>query len=286
MKLLFTTLCLLPFIISHAQKIHPLEPVSGNYKELSMLSASPAPGQEELDKITYPKNAKTSGIQFVGRDPSYLSQKQVEQLKSAVKPPANSSEQTQAELDYLMDLKLNRTQSQKTRALEIAPVGYWPPLEKGDAGYKIQDLYWEYEQITGKNINPEDYPHTTRLMEGINRDGRIIEFTLKYHFNRPRPYHLEDDLSPLATISTPSYPSGHTLWAYLQALTWAEIHPEMRLDFLEIALEVGVSREIMGIHYPSDEEAARQLAHQMLSIMMGNEEFVRDLEKAKAEWGL
>ena len=284
MRLLFTILCLLSFLIIHAQKIHPLEPISGHYKELSLLSASPAPGQEELDKISYPKNAKTSGIQFVGREPSYLSKKQVDQLKTAVKPPANSSRQTQAELDFLMDWKLNRTQSQKTRALEIAPVGYWPPPEKGDAGYKIQDLYWEYEQITGEKINPEDYPHTTRLMEGVNRDGRIIEFTLKYHFNRARPYHLEDDLSPLATISTPSYPSGHTLWAYLQALTWSELLPEKRLDFLEIAYEVGESREIMGIHYPSDEEAARQLAHKMLTMMLGNEAFLKDLEQAKAEW--
>lgn len=40
----------------------------------------------------------------------------------------------------------------------------------------------------------------------------------------------------------------------------------------------------MGIHYPSDEEAARVLAHSMLTAMWGNPGFQKDLEDAKSEW--
>lgn len=51
-----------------------------------------------------------------------------------------------------------------------------------------------------------------------------------------------------------------------------------------ILKKIGVSREIMGIHYPSDEEAARQLAHGMLSLMWNTDKFQNDFAKAKEEW--
>ena len=113
---------------------------------------------------------------------------------------------------------------------------------------------------------------------------RLMEFTVKYHLLRPRPYHLEPKLEPLARISSPSFASGHTLWAYIQAFAWSELIPSKRQAFLDVAYEVGESREIMGIHYPSDEEAARILAHRMLSAMMENSNFKTDLEQAKSEW--
>ena len=111
-----------------------------------------------------------------------------------------------------------------------------------------------------------------------------MEFTVKYHLGRARPYHLEPKLDPLARMRTPSFASGHTLWAYIQAFTWSELIPEKRTEFLKLAYEVGESREIMGIHYPSDEEAARVLAHRMLQAMWENPEFRTDLDLAKAEW--
>jgi len=111
-----------------------------------------------------------------------------------------------------------------------------------------------------------------------------MEFVVKYHLLRARPYHLSNEFEPLARISSPSFASGHTLWAYIQAFAWSELVPSKRTDFLEVAYEVGESREIMGIHYPSDEEAARVLAHRMLSTMMENPTFRADLMAAKNEW--
>lgn len=37
-------------------------------------------------------------------------------------------------------------------------------------------------------------------------------------------------------------------------------------------------------YYPSDEEAARQLAHRMLWLMWHTEKFQNDFQKAQAEW--
>ncbi len=116
------------------------------------------------------------------------------------------------------------------------------------------------------------------------RDMRVMEFTIKYHVIRPRPYHLEAELKPLTRIGSPSFASGHTLWAFIQAYTWSELLPQHRAEFLKLAEEIRRSREIMGIHYPSDNEVARQVTHRMLTYYFQNPAFQRDLEAAKAEW--
>ena len=85
-------------------------------------------------------------------------------------------------------------------------------------------------------------------------------------------------------MSSPSFASGHTLWAFIQAYTWSEIIPEKREAFLALAEEIRKSREIMGIHYPSDNEAARLIAHHMLTAYFQNPAFKTDLKAAKAEW--
>ena len=268
------------------QKLHPLEPVKNHYYTLQGLDPTPRPERSSLDELQYPLNNQNSGLQFVGIEPSYLSQINVDYLKQSLKFPANSSDQTKAELDYLLEWEKKRTKSNRDRTMEIAVIGYWPPLEKNSStsGSNVEDLFWECHTIIGEDCTAEKYPATMHLLAGETRDMRIIEFTVKYYLLRPRPYHLEPKLNPMTRISSPSFASGHTLWAYIQAFTWSDLIPKKRNEFLILAYEVGESREIMGIHYPSDEEAARVLAHKMLELMWQNPEFIKDLKHARAEW--
>jgi len=269
-----------------SQGLHPLEPAKNHYQMLNDLDPVPNPKDSTLDEIQYPLSDGTGGKKYVGIEPTYLTQQQVVTLRESAQFPANSSAQTKAELDYLLEWERKRTKSNENRAMEIARIGYWPPLEKTSAeyGYNVEHLFWECRSIIGDHCTSQNYPETLHLLAGVTRDMRIIEFTVKYHLLRPRPYHLEPDMDPMARISSPSFASGHTLWAYIQAFTWSELIPEKREQFLDLAYEVGESREIMGIHYPSDEEAARLLAHRMLEFMWQNQEFMLDLNRAKAEW--
>lgn len=270
--------------ITYAQSISSLEPVSRHYESLQKLSNEADPNEKDLNAMRYPSSERATGKQFIGLEPTYLKQADVSELQSLTTFPANGSAQTRAELDYLLKWQEKRDAADRRRAYEIAAVGYWPPLEK-NAGYgNVEDLFWECESIIGTECNPENYPATTHLLAGITRDMRIVEFSLKYHHMRPRPYHLEPKLKPMGRVSNPSYASGHTLWAYIQAFAYSELIPDKRQAFIDLAYEVGESREIMGIHYPSDEEAARVIAHRMLVMMLENEEFQKDFEKAKEEW--
>jgi len=74
------------------------------------------------------------------------------------------------------------------------------------------------------------------------------------------------------------------LWAFTQAFLFSEIIPEKRENFIAKADEVRWSRELLGIHYPSDNEASRVIAWSLLKFWMNNPQFVEDLNKAKQEW--
>jgi acid phosphatase (class A) len=118
----------------------------------------------------------------------------------------------------------------------------------------------------------------------VMQDMRVMEFTIKYKLFRPRPYHLEPTLQPLTRINSPSFASGHTLWAFVQAFTWSEVIPEKQKEFIALAEEIRRSREIMGIHYPSDNEASRLLAYKMLQYYFKDDQFQNDFNEAVAEW--
>ena len=282
-------LFLFSFYLLPAQTIHPLEPPKNHYKDLLSLSAAPNPERAYLDQINFPAELYSYALIYVMVSPEYLTDEQVQALKTSMKYPANSSKQTQAELEFLLDWQNTRTEEQINRSKNVlAPIGYWPHIDilENHEGYKRnrEHLFYEGRAVMGPQVTAENYPATARLLAGVTKDMRIMEFSVKFHLLRPRPYHLDKRLQPLANMSSPSFASGHTLWAYIQAYVWSELIPEKRSDFLEIAYEVGESREIMGIHYPSDEEASRVLAHQMLSLMWENPKFQEDFVKAKAEW--
>nr|WP_299484880.1 phosphatase PAP2 family protein [uncultured Allomuricauda sp.] len=273
-----------------SQTIHQLEPAKDHYRTLGALSASPRAQSADLDKIGYPPSEYRSGtLIYTMVTPHYLTVKQVDQLKNSIQFPANSSVQTRAELDFLLEWQKNRTAAQEHRSSNIlAPIGYWPHVDILDDHQRYDEnlghLFYIGRAVLGANCDASKYPATAKLLRGITKDMRIMEFTVKYHLLRARPYHLEPKLNPLARISSPSFASGHTLWAYIHAFIWSELVPEKRQQFLAKAYEVGESREIMGIHYPSDEEAARILAHGMLSSMWDNPKFKKEYLAAKAEW--
>lgn len=286
----FVLLALLGTYALFSQNLHPLEPAKNHYKVLQVLSPDPEPERAEMDRISFPPSQYSSGtLIYTMVSPEYLTQNEVNRLKTSLQFPANSSKQTRAELDFLLEWQAKRTATQKDRASNVlAPIGYWPHIAVLESHSRYttnrEHLFYVGRAVMGNQCAADHYPATTTLLEGITKDMRLMEFTVKYHLLRPRPYHLEPKLRPLATISSPSFASGHTLWAYIHAFIWSELIPAKRAEFLAVAYEVGESREIMGIHYPSDEEAARVLAHRMLADMWDNAKFKADFEAAKAEW--
>lgn len=290
MKKAFHLLVLLVNVHSYCQDLHPLEPAKEHYAELQKLDTKSNSDRRSLDRLSFTSDQYNSvALAYTLMAPAYLTAQQIGELKKSVNFPANSSDQTRAELDFLLQWQEKRTPDQVHRTSKVlAPIGYWPHVnvKKDHERYQrnARNLMFEGREVLGEQCTATNYPATFKLLQGVTKDMRIMEFTVKYHLLRARPYVLEPKLQPLAIMGSPSFASGHTLWAYIQAFTWSELVPEKRQQFLDLAYEIGESREVMGIHYPSDEEAARVLAHGMLEAMWSNPQFQADLKAAKGEW--
>lgn len=273
--------------VSVGQRFHALEPIGKQYKTIAEISAAPNQARAYMDTITYPwleysQGALTNSLMRT----YYLRPADEAKLSGLIQFPANSSDQTRAELDYLLSLQSKRTKQEIDRANYIANIGSWPNiLNPTDPDYKEnrKQLFYIASPV-GDWFDDDNFPAITQLLLNCIQDIRVTEFRLKRHFKRPRPYHLEPRLHPLARISSPSFASGHTLWAFTEAYIFSEIIPEKRDAFLKMADEVRWSRELMGIHYPSDNEASRVVGWYLLKYWYNNPRFVADLKKAKREW--
>jgi len=59
--------------------------------------------------------------------------------------------------------------------------------------------------------------------------------------------------------------------------------PEFSSFFIKDAYDMAHSREIIGVHYPSDSESGRVLAWQLIQRLLSNEKFKKDFDAAKKE---
>ncbi|MGC4038488.1 MAG: phosphatase PAP2 family protein [Chitinophagaceae bacterium] len=270
-----------------AQTNHALEPISGYYKTQALLSPKPNQSRAFMDTIRYPWAEYSQGaLTTMLVRTVYLRNADETNLPSLISFPANSSDQTRAELDHLLELQHSRTKEQIERAQFIADIGSWFNIsnpEDSDYYENRRQLFYIAEGV-GEWYDYKNFPATTKLLLNCIQDIRVTEFRLKYYFKRPRPYHLEPKLEPLARIKSPSFASGHSLWAFTEAYLFSEIIPEKRTLFVQKAEEVRWSRELMGIHYPSDNEASRVIGWYLLKYWYRNPQFKKDIEAAKKEW--
>ncbi|SFH08957.1 phosphatase PAP2 family protein [Pontibacter chinhatensis] len=77
---------------------------------------------------------------------------------------------------------------------------------------------------------------------------------LKYTVNRTRPFVGHNSIERIAEASSPSFPSGHTAFAFTAAVALALMfrNAPLRVTVLAWAVLVAYSRLALGVHYPSD----------------------------------
>jgi undecaprenyl-diphosphatase len=83
--------------------------------------------------------------------------------------------------------------------------------------------------------------------------GILVFKALKTISRRPRPCHLQPHC--WATILPPdqfSFPSGHTMTAFSIALVVTYFYPTLEWPLYFLALSIGLSRIVLGMHFLSD----------------------------------
>jgi acid phosphatase (class A) len=265
------------------QKYHELEPVKGYYKSLQSLSPKPVTQNADLDKQKFPIDP-ASAEKRLSLKPYYLEDVKLEDF-SIPDPPANSSEQTRAELNYLLQLQQRRTKLDVESSMYMAGIFYSLKTKPEDSTYNYfrQNLFHVGRSI-GNWFNPQDLPLTADLIAHVWQDASYFIWAFKYKHLRVRPYVLDNDLDNLEETNWAAYPSGHAANSYVNAYIYQELAPEFQEVFIKDAYDMAHSREIIGVHYPSDSEASRILARQVVNMLFQNDKFLQDFNRVKQEW--
>lgn len=79
-----------------------------------------------------------------------------------------------------------------------------------------------------------------------------LYFLLKNTIKRPRPKNIEGLNALIKPSDTFSFPSGHTAGAFVYATIASFFVPWVAPLAFFIAISIGLSRVLLGVHYPSD----------------------------------
>lgn len=206
---------------------------------------------------------------------------------TALTPPANSSPQTRAELDYLLKLQASRTAEEQAWCEQLAGI-YYHPLIVNPADTRFganRDNLFFVGRGLGPQFSQRHLPKTADLLARVYHDAMIQVVELKLHYARPRPHHLEARLrAEDARIPHGSYPSGHSFASYLNAEILARLAPGSTEMLFASARDMAWSRELLGVHYPSDSEAGRIFARDFARLLFDNVPFRRDFAAVQQEW--
>jgi acid phosphatase (class A) len=201
------------------------------------------------------------------------------------KYPSNSSKQTKEEITFLLDLQSKRTPEIMELNDKMADI-YHDPFTNNptDQDYErnINSLFYIGKDL-GPWFQPKNLPQTTRILQNIIQDATYYFFSLKADFARPRPYHLSKEIKNPDAPGHSSYPSGHASASYVHAYLLSEIFPELKDIFMGNAYDMTFSREIRGVHYPSDGMAGKEFAKQFVKQLLKEKLFKCDFEKLKIE---
>ena len=83
--------------------------------------------------------------------------------------------------------------------------------------------------------------------------GTLLYKWLKGQTLRPRPYAVRPDICLIGRpLDKFSFPSGHTLHAVVFSTVALSYYPQLSIIVLPFTVMVGLSRVVLGLHYPSD----------------------------------
>jgi hypothetical protein len=140
------------------------------------------------------------------------------------------------------------------------------PIDK-DFINKRDDIYGSFKELAdNKNINI-DKKEVDKLADG----SASIILKLKKYYNRPRPkdqakqYGIDLKNVELASMKTPSYPSGHSAQGILIGNYLADKYNDN--DFKKVGNEISDARNVARAHYKSDSDMGKKLGEAMYNYI-------------------
>jgi hypothetical protein len=171
-------------------------------------------------------------------------------------PPAETSDQTKAELAELRQLQKERSPSANTA------IQYYNAVP---ATQRWHDLAFALARAEKQSSNRQ--ARLTTILHTAQHDAVIATWAAKYQFNRKPPSQMAPDVTPVVLIMAavpapsavpvpePSYPSEHAALAGTAVSILTAFFPKEEANLKAMAAEVGQTRLLMGVNYRSDIDA-------------------------------
>jgi acid phosphatase (class A) len=181
-------------------------------------------------------------------------------------PQANSSEKTASEIETLIKYQETLRTPETIELAEIEAKSFANVMKFG----------------LGDEISPLVKEHVMKLLAAADYDMAYFLFREKKRFQRARPTQLSSELT--AALEVPghaSYPSGHAMQARMFAKLFGYVDTARASSYLYQADQIALRREIMGLHYPSDTQAGKDMADEYFDAMLQVGYFRLGLDEAK-----
>ena len=135
------------------------------------------------------------------------------------------------------------------------------PLKK-DFVKKFDNIETAFAK-TAKDNNVEDYDK--KVAAKLIKESAPVILELKKHHNRPRPKELDKKLAnyEMASMKTPSYPSGHSVQGILIAKVLGDKYPKAKSAFAKTGENISYSRRVARAHYKSDSKLGEDIGNSM-----------------------
>lgn len=103
----------------------------------------------------------------------------------------------------------------------------------------------------------------------VGLTGTLVYKWLKQRTSRPRPFQVRQDVLLSGTpLDYFSFPSGHTLHAVAFGSVAVSYYPQLWPLVMPFVLLVGMSRVVLGLHYPSDVLAGAAIGYGLFLLYL------------------
>ena len=119
----------------------------------------------------------------------------------------------------------------------------------------------------GKIVNED------KLVQQLINESAPIIMKIKKHHNRPRPKVVAKKIKTnmkdmeMASMKTPSYPSGHSVQGILIANVLADKYPNKKDKLKKMGRDISYSRRSARAHYKSDSTFGEQIGRDMYNYI-------------------
>jgi acid phosphatase (class A) len=197
----------------------------------------------------------------------YIEPSQVDLAEVLPPPPRAGSAQGEADLKAVLDAERHRDK----RVIDAALAD-------------VDQSVFRFAEVMGPGFNSRNLPFATIFFQRLASDADEVQAAAKVHFDRLRPFVVDREIQTLVPKpSSPSYPSGHATFAYVNAIVLSNMVPEKTDAIFSRASDYAYHRVVEGVHYPSDIEAGMISASVIANVLLHQPGYLTDFARARAE---